>query len=69
MSNPEVFIWIIFFIFITVFAFLLLREFFCWYHKINKRIALMEEIIRLLHDIKQNTVKSPRLVNSTPMEQ
>ncbi len=50
-------------IFIFIFIFLLLREFFCWYHKINQRVALMEEIVDLLEDIKKNTTRKPTLVD------
>ena len=32
-------------ILVSVLIFLILREFFCWYFKINKRISLMEELI------------------------
>jgi hypothetical protein len=35
---------------ILILLFLILREFFCWYWKINK-------IVDLLEDIKQNTSK------------
>jgi len=59
-------IYVIVFIFIFIFIFLMLREFFCWYHKINQRVALMNEIIELLHDIKKNTNKSPIYVTAPP---
>lgn len=59
-------IYVIVWIFAAIFIFLLLREFFCWYHKINKRVALMEEIIELLHDIKKNTTRPPRIVIDPP---
>jgi len=61
-------IYVIIGIFIFIFIFLLLREFFCWYHKINTRVALMEEIIELLHDIKQNTNKKPLYVARPPKQ-
>ncbi len=33
---------------ITIVVFLILREFFCWYWKINKRVKLLECIDRKL---------------------
>lgn len=62
-------IYVIIWIFVAFFIFLLLREFFCWYHKINKQVALMEEIIELLHDIKINTtIRPPRIVIDPPKQ-
>lgn len=39
---------------ISIIAFLLLREFFCWYFKINKRISLIEELINEVKKIKND---------------
>jgi hypothetical protein len=39
---------LIVYIIVVIVIFLILREFWCWYWKINKRVALMEEIVRLL---------------------
>jgi len=40
----------------AIILFLILREFFCWYNKINKRVSLMEEQRDLLRQLvdKQN---------------
>ena len=41
MSNVElIFVSVVF----SVCAFLLLREVFCWYFKINKRLSLLSDI-------------------------
>ena len=41
MNNFElIFVWVVF----SVCAFLLLREAFCWYFKINKRLSLLSDI-------------------------
>ncbi len=36
---------------VILIVFLILRELYCWYWKINKRIRNQEEIIRLLRKI------------------
>ncbi len=44
MNNNEVFIAVLLSLGITVAIALVLREFFCWYWKINQRIALLKEL-------------------------
>jgi hypothetical protein len=41
MTNPQV---LFLSIVISIAVFLLLREVFCWYFKINKRISLLSDI-------------------------
>jgi hypothetical protein len=43
---------------LTALIFLILREFFCWYIKVNR-------IVGLLEDIKENTTKKSNDMNST----
>jgi hypothetical protein len=57
--NPIVSILVILIVLILIF--LALREFVCWYYKINKRIELMEETNQLL---KKLIMKSPEEVTS-----
>jgi len=45
-------------IFISIIVFLILREFWCWYFKINKRIELLENILSELK--KQNNNKQSK---------
>ena len=53
MNNPEM---MFLSIAISVGVFLLLREVFCWYFKINQRTKVMKEILGEL--IKLNTANS-----------
>lgn len=52
--NQQVFIVIV----LSIVVFFLLREFWCWYFKINKRYNLMEEklatVIKVLYEINSN---------------
>ena len=41
---------------VTIAVFLLLREVFCWYFKINKRVALQEKVLDEL--VKLNSLNS-----------
>lgn len=41
----------VFVLFLAIGLFLILRELFCWYWKINKRIEQQDEIIQLLRSI------------------
>jgi hypothetical protein len=43
--------------------FLILREFWCWYWKINKRIVLLEEQNRLLSGINENLQLNMKISN------
>lgn len=40
--------WIIIAIVISIAVFLILREFICWYWKINERVSLLEDILEEL---------------------
>ena len=40
MTGEQVFV----IVFATLFVFLLLREVFCWYFKINKRLSVLVDI-------------------------
>ena len=51
MSDTEFYLGVALIIAICIAVFLLLRFFFCWYWKINKRISIMEEQNRLLQEI------------------
>jgi hypothetical protein len=42
---------VIFVLFVIVAVFLILREFWCWYWKVNRLIALLEEQNQLLKDM------------------
>lgn len=42
---------IAFVLFAAISLFVILREFFCWYYKINKRVELMEEQRDLLKEL------------------
>ena len=42
MNNPEI---VLIAIGVTIGTFLLMREVFCWYFKINKRAKVMENIL------------------------
>jgi len=44
-------------VFATLFVFLLIRELFCWYFKINKRVSL-------LSDIKDELIQANKYANS-----
>lgn len=56
IQNEET-VMLVFFIAGGILLFIILREFFCWYFKINKRIALMEEQNLYLKDLTRNTTK------------
>ena len=43
---------------VAIAIFIICRELFCWYYKINKRVANQEEIIRLLKIIADNSNKN-----------
>lgn len=58
-SIPHPMLEIIFALLAFVIVFLLLREFFCWYWKINERISLLEQIKKSLEQIRANTVTKP----------
>jgi hypothetical protein len=55
MNNPQT---IFLSIAISIGVFLLLREVFCWYFKINKRISL-------LTDIKDELIQANRYINES----
>jgi hypothetical protein len=58
VGPSEIVVSILITIAVLVVIFLLLREFVCWYYKINKRIELQQETIRLLGKlIELNTPK------------
>jgi hypothetical protein len=52
---------------ILVVAFMILREFFCWYWKINERIAILNDIKKLLHD--QGKVQTRGISEPTPISE
>jgi adenine C2-methylase RlmN of 23S rRNA A2503 and tRNA A37 len=52
----ELFI-IVVIIIISILAFLALREFFCWYFKINDRLKKQDEIIELLKTVNKTGEK------------
>ena len=43
--NQEVFFSLIIYVIVVILVFLLLREFWCWYFKINKVVSLLEKIV------------------------
>jgi hypothetical protein len=43
--------------------FLILREFWCWYWKINKRVALLEEQNEMLKIMNNNLLKNQEINN------
>ena len=58
MSNFElIFVWVVF----SACAFLLLREVFCWYFKINKRLSLLSDIKDEL--IQSNKYRNEDMIN------
>jgi hypothetical protein len=54
MNNPQI---IFLSIVISIAVFLLLREVFCWYFKINKRLSLLQDIKDEL--VKSNSYSNP----------
>ena len=51
MSNAEFYMFVAVIVAICVVIFLILRAFFCWYWKINKRVDLLEKQNALLEEI------------------
>ena len=51
MDDTEFYMLVCLWVAIFIIAFLLLRVFFCWYWKINKRIDLLEKQNELLEEI------------------
>ena len=51
MSDTEFYMWVALIVAICVIIFLILRAFFCWYWKINKRVDLLEKQNALLEEI------------------
>jgi hypothetical protein len=50
---------------VGVIVFIALREFWCWYFKINEKINLMREQNELLKNIKKHNEKIEFLMNIT----
>lgn len=46
---------------VSILLFLLLREFWSWYWKINTRISLQEQNIKLLRDIRNLLLSDPEI--------
>jgi len=44
LIPPDFWLWLLVGVMLFVGLFLLLREFWCWYWKINERISLLEKI-------------------------
>lgn len=59
MDDTEFYMLVCLWVAIFIIAFLLLRVFFCWYWKINKRIALLEKQNELLEEILTQLRKAP----------
>ena len=51
MSNDEFYMFVAMIVVICVVIFLILRAFFCWYWKINRRVDLLEKQNALLEEI------------------
>lgn len=51
MSNAEFYMFVAMIVVICVVIFLILRVFFCWYWKINRRVDLLEKQNALLEEI------------------
>ena len=51
MNDIEFYMWVAIIAAICVVIFLLLRLFFCWYWKINRRVDLLEKQNALLEEI------------------
>ena len=51
MSNAEFYMFVAVIVAICVVIFLILRVFFCWYWKINRRVDLLEKQNALLEEI------------------
>ena len=50
---------------VSIGIFIILREFFCWYYKVNKRVALMEEQRDLLKQLLEKQNKSVKSAVTT----
>jgi hypothetical protein len=48
---------------ILIILFLILRKFWCWYWKINKRVVLLEEQNKMLETINNNLLKNLEVNN------
>lgn len=59
MDDTEFYMLVCLWVAIFIIAFLLLRVFFCWYWKINKRIDLLEKQNELLEEILMQLRKAP----------
>ena len=65
MGNLGIWGMVIIFAIVSIIAFLITREFWCWYWKINERIKLMEkqnEYLRLV--LKNQNIELPEDKNS-----
>lgn len=51
MSDTEFYMFVAMIVAICVVIFLILRVFFCWYWKINRRVDLLEKQNALLEEI------------------
>jgi hypothetical protein len=63
MNYGNVFSYLIIALIVIVGLFLLLREFWCWYWKINKKINLIEEQNEMLKTINNNLLKNQEINN------
>jgi hypothetical protein len=50
MNDSKFIVTLLVVLLILVVVFLLFREFFCWYWKINERVAILNDIKKLLHN-------------------
>ncbi len=61
MSDFEFYMYVAIAIVVCILVFLVLRVFFCWYWKINRRVKLMEEQNALLREIIDQLRSSNRI--------
>lgn len=58
--------WIIIAIVISIAVFLILREFICWYWKINERVSLLEDILDELKKMNGSEDKDEKKESVSP---